>query len=214
MTMPPTDVRRDPARELARPGPIGMTIRVILGAALIYWAFVPLLTKWNAFLELDPIESERYYTLFTLCLLPHVFNFTFRRRWGPWPTVVFVAGGAALGLAGYLVSGEFWNPVLAGWVYGGDLLVVAALAVSFPVAVATRSPGCELGAIPWVIARRRGEAHASPRPGCAVGLDHLDRWEATWRRREPRAAHGTRGEQKWLTRKPEPDRPEVTQGPQ
>jgi hypothetical protein len=183
LTMQPIDVRRDSTRELARPGPIGSAIRVILGAALIYWAFVPLLTKWNVFLEHDPIESERYYTLFTLWMLPYVFNFTFRRRWGPWPTVVFVAGGAALGLVGYLVSGEFWNPVLAGWVYAGDFLVMAALAVSFPVAVATRSPGCELGAIPWLIARRGGRIDASPRPGCAVGLDHLDRWEATRRRR-------------------------------
>ena len=179
-----TDVRRDPTRELARPGPIGLTIRVILGAAFI-WGFVPLLTKWYVFLEHDPIESERYYTLATLWLLPYVFNFTFRRRWGLWPIVGFVSGGAALGLVGYLVSGEFWNPVLAGWVYAGDLLVWAALAVSFPVAVATRSPGCELGAIPWLIARRQGRIDAWPRPGCAVGLDHLDQWEATRRRREP-----------------------------
>jgi hypothetical protein len=185
-TMQSTHVRRDPTRELARPGPIGLTIRVILGAAFIYFA-AALLTKWNGFLERDPIESERYYTLLTLWLLPYVFNFTFGRRWGPWSTVVFVAGGAALGLAGYLVSDEFWNPVLAGWVYAGDLLVMGALAVSFPVAVATRSPGCELGAIPWLMARRRGELYASPRPGCAVGLDRLDRWEAIWRRREPNA---------------------------
>jgi hypothetical protein len=183
-TMQSTDVRRDSKRELARPGPIGLTIRVILGAAAIYF-LVALLTKWNGFMERDPIESERYFTLFTLWMLPYVFNFTFRRRWGPWPTVVFVAGGAVLGVAGYLVTGELWNPVVATWAYAGDLLVLAALAVSFPVAVATRSPGCELGAIPWVIARRRGELYASPRPGCAVGLDHFDRWEATWRRREP-----------------------------
>ena len=184
--MQPTDVKRDPTREFPRPGPIGLAIRVILGAFTIYW-FVALLTKWNAFLERDPIESERYYTLFTLWLLPYVFNLTFRRRWGPWPTVVFVLGGAALGLAGYLVSGEFWNVVLAGWVYAGDLLVMAALAVSFPVAVATRSPGCELGAIPWLISRRRGRTYETPRPGCAVGLERLDRWEARWRRRVPNA---------------------------
>jgi hypothetical protein len=183
--MQPADVRRD-SRELFRPGPIGLVIRVILGAAAIYF-LVALLTKWNGFLERDPIESERYYTLFTLWMLPYVFNFTFRRRWGPWPTVVFVVSGAVLGVAGYLVTGEFWNPVVATWVYAGDLLVLAALAVSFPVAVATRSPGCELGAIPWLIARRRGGTYEPPRLSCVVGLDHFDRREATWRRREPDA---------------------------
>jgi hypothetical protein len=185
--MHPTDVGPASTRELARPGPIGLAIRVILGGAVIYW-LAALLTKWNGFLEHDPIESDRYYTLATLWLLPHVFNYTFRRRWGLWPSIVFVAGGAALGLAGYLVAGEFWNPVLAGWVYAGDLLVMAALAVSFPVAIAKRSPGCELGAIPWVIAGRQGRTHVLPRPGCAVGLDHLDRWEATRRRRAPDAS--------------------------
>jgi hypothetical protein len=190
-----TDVRPDPTPELPRPGPIGLALRVILGAAIIYLVFVPLLTKWNVFLDLDPIESERYFTLFTPWLLPHVFNFTFRRRWGQWPTVVFVGGGAALGVAGYLVSGEFWNGVLTGWVFAGDVVVFAALAVSFPVAVATRSPGCELGAIPWLIARRRGWTEEYQRPGCLVGLDHLDRWEARRRRRatENRESAGVKG---------------------
>jgi hypothetical protein len=143
VTMQPTITKQTPPGEVARPGPIGLTIRILLGAAMIYW-LIALLTKWNVFLDLNPIESDRYYTLATLWLLPSVFHYTFRRRWGPWPTIVFVSGGAALGLAGSLVSGEFWNVALATWVYAGDLLVMMALAVSFPVAVATRSPGCEL----------------------------------------------------------------------
>jgi hypothetical protein len=69
--------------------------------------------------------------------------------------------------------------VLAGWTYAGDLLVWGALAVSFPVASLTRSPGCELGALPWLLGGREGEA--APRPGCAVGLDRLDAWEAARR---------------------------------
>jgi len=69
--------------------------------------------------------------------------------------------------------------VLAGWTYAGDLLVWGAPAVSFPVAILTR-PGCELGAIAWLLAGRQGEA--APRPACAVGLDRLDAWEAARRR--------------------------------
>jgi hypothetical protein len=88
--------------------------------------------------------------------------------------------GAAIGLAGSLTGDGVWNPVLAGWTYAGDLLVWGALAVSFPVAIVTRSPGCELGALPWLLAGRQGGA--APRPGCAVGLDRLDAWEAARRR--------------------------------
>jgi hypothetical protein len=135
------------SHEFPRPGPIGLVMRVILGALTIYW-FVALFTKWSVFLERDPIESGRFYSLATIWLLPYVFNLAFRRSWGPRPSIVFVAVGGLLGFVGYLFAAEFWNPVLAGWVYAADLLVMGALAVSFPVAIATRSPGCELGAIP------------------------------------------------------------------
>jgi hypothetical protein len=104
--------------QLVRPGPIGLGIRVLLGAAILYW-FAALLTKWGGFLERDPIESGRLYTLFTIWLLPEVFALTFRRPWGLWPAVGFLAGGAAIGLAGYLAGGGVWNPVLAGWTYAG-----------------------------------------------------------------------------------------------
>src|SRR6266508_3320082 len=132
--------------QLVRPGPIGLGIRVLLGATVMYW-FAALFTKWNGFLERDPIASRRLYTLFTIWWLPEVFALTFRRRWRLWPAVVFLAGRAALGLD-----------------------------VSFPVAILTRSPGCGLGALPWVLGRRR--RGAAPRRGWGVGLDRLDAWEA------------------------------------
>ena len=165
--------------QLVRPGPSGLGIRVLLGAVILYW-FAALFTKWNGFLERDPIASGRLYTLFTIWWLPEVFALTFRRRWGLWLAVVFLAGGAAIGLVGSLVGGGVWNPVLAAWTYAGDLLAWGALAVSFPVAIVTRSPGCELGALPWLLGGREGEA--APRRGCAVGLDRLDAWEASRRR--------------------------------
>ena len=165
--------------QLVRPGPIGLGIRVILGATVLYW-FAALLTKWSGFVERNPIASGRLYTLFTIWWLPEVFALTFRRRWGLWPAVVFVAGGAAIGLAGYLTGGGVWNPVLAGWTYAGDLLAWGTLAVSFPVAILTRSPGCELGTLPWLLAGR--QSGAAPRLGCAVGLDRLDAWEAARRK--------------------------------
>jgi hypothetical protein len=95
-----------------------------------------------------------------------------------------VGGLVRVGLAGYLTGGGVWNPVLAGWTYAGDLLVWGALAVSFPNAIVTRNPGCELGALPWLLGGRAREA--APRPGCTVGLDRLDAWEAVRRRRRGR----------------------------
>src|SRR6266545_4541631 len=99
--------------QLVRPGPIGLGIRVILGATVFYW-FAALLTKWSGFVERDPIESGRLYTLFTIWLLPEVFALTFRRPWRLRPAVVFVAGIGVIGLAGSLTGSGVWDPVLQG----------------------------------------------------------------------------------------------------
>jgi hypothetical protein len=165
----------------AVPGPVGLLIRVVLGAVAVY-ALVELVTKWDIFRDRNLIESDFWFvTLFTLCLLADVFNIGLRRRWGPWPIVVFLAGAAALGSVGYLASGEVWTAALAAWVYAGDLLVFGALSVSFPVAIAMRTPGCELNALPRLVARLRGTADAETRR-CLLGVDLLDRQQ----RRLPR----------------------------
>lgn len=158
----------------ARPGPVGLLIRVVLGAAAVY-ALVELLTQWDIFRDQNLIESDFWFiTLFTLCLLADVFNIGLRRRWGVWPTLVFLAGAGALGAASYLAAGEIWTTALAAWVYAGDLLVFGALSVSFPVAVVMRTPGCELNALPKLVARLRGTADEETRR-CLLGVDLLDR---------------------------------------
>jgi hypothetical protein len=157
----------------ARPGPVGLLIRVVLGMAAVY-GLVELVTNWDVFRDQDLIESDFWFiTLFTLCLLPDVFNIGLRRHWGVWPLVVFLAGAAAVGSVGYLTAGEVWTTALAAWVYAADLLVFAALGVSFPVAIATRTPGCELNAVPRLVARLRGTVDAETRR-CILGVDLLD----------------------------------------
>jgi hypothetical protein len=158
----------------AAPGPVGLLLRVVLGAAAVY-ALVELVTQWDSFRDRNLIESDFWLiTLFTLCLLADVFNIGLRRRWGPWPIVVFVAGAVVLGAVGYLAAGEVWTAAPAGWVYGGDLLVFGALSVSFPVAIVMRTPGCELNALPRLVARLRGRTDEQTRR-CLLGVDLLDR---------------------------------------
>jgi hypothetical protein len=157
----------------ARPGPVGLLIRAVLGVAVVY-ALVELVTQWGSFRDKNLIESGFWFiTLFTL-FVSEVFNIGLRRHWGLWPLVVFLAGAAALGAAGYLAAGEVWTTALAAWVYAGDLLVFGALTVSFPVAIATRTPGCELNALPKLVTRLRGTTDEETRR-CILGVDLLDR---------------------------------------
>jgi hypothetical protein len=158
----------------ATPGPAGLLIRVVLGAVSVY-ALVELVTQWDSFRDRNLIESDFWLiTMFTLCLLADVFNIGLRRRWGAWPIVVFLAGAAAIGAASHLAAGAVWTTALAAWVYAGDLLVFGALSVSFPVAIATRIPGCELNALPRLAARLRGTTDEETRR-CLLGVDLLDR---------------------------------------
>jgi hypothetical protein len=158
---------------VVRPGPVGLLIRVVLGAASVY-TLTELITKWDIFRDLNLIESDFcFITLFTLCLLPDVFNIGLRRRWGAWPIVVFVTVAIAIGSVGYFAAGEIWTTALAAWVYAGDLLVFGALVVSFPVAIATRTPGCEFNALPRLVARLRGTADEDTRR-CLLRVDLLD----------------------------------------
>jgi hypothetical protein len=158
----------------ARPDPIGLLIRMVLGAAAVY-ALVELVTKWDIFRDQNLIESDFWFvTVFTACLLADVFNIGLRRRWGVWPIVVFLAGAAAIGSASYLTAGEIWTTALAAWMYAGDLVVFAALSVSFPVAIVMRTPGCELNALPKLVARLRGTADEETRR-CLLGVDLFDK---------------------------------------
>ena len=158
----------------AGPGPVGLLIRVVLGAVSVY-VLVELVSKWDIFRDRNLIESDFWFvTVFTLCLLADVFNIGLRRRWGVWPIVGFLAGAVAIGSVSYLASGEIWTIALAGWVYAGDLVVFGALSVSFPVAIATRTPGCEFNAMPRLVARLRGTADEETRR-CLLGVDLLDK---------------------------------------
>jgi hypothetical protein len=160
---------------LAGPGPVGLLVRVVLGAAAVY-ALVELVTQWDSFRDRNLIKSDLWFiTVFTLCLLADVFNIGLRRRWGVWPLVIFLAGAAAIGSVGYPAAGEVWTTALAAWVYAGDLLVFAALSVSFPVAIVTRTPGCEFNAIPRLVARLRGTSDEETRR-CLLGVDLFDKY--------------------------------------
>ncbi|MGH9251055.1 MAG: hypothetical protein ACRD0W_16260, partial [Acidimicrobiales bacterium] len=63
---------------------------------------------------------------------------------------------------------------LAVWVYAGDIVVFGALSVSFPVAIAARTPGCEFNAMPRLVARVRGAPDEETRR-CILGVDLLDK---------------------------------------
>ena len=81
---------------------------------------------------------------------------------------------------GQLGEGSVWGFPLADLVWTFDVLVLVEQLLAFVIAFALGTPGCELGVWPELIARARGVPAARMIGlACVVGLDALDRWEAT-----------------------------------
>jgi hypothetical protein len=136
---------------------------MLLGVTSLYW-FAALLTKWNVFMEHDPIESGPLSTLFTVWLLPRGVR-------ADLPTAVAavagrgVCGGGRGDRTGRLPDRRRSVEPRVGEV---DLRRrppgLGSLAVSFPVTIVTRSPGSEVDGLPWHLAGGQGRAAAPGRP--------------------------------------------------
>ena len=97
--------------------------------------------------------------------------------------VVTLAATALLaGAVGQLTRGEIWGFPLADAVWVFDVAMLAQELAAFVLAIPLGTPGCEIGVWGEIIAAIRGGV--ASRPGvlaCVVGLDRIDRWEATRR---------------------------------
>ena len=101
------------------------------------------------------------------------------RRWqiGAASGLAVVYGAAAV--TAWIASGAVWAPPLSDLVWGFDAIMLMETIVALVLAIALGTPGCEVGVWPEVIGRfRGGQAAASARPICVIGLHFIDDWEA------------------------------------
>jgi hypothetical protein len=89
--------------------------------------------------------------------------------------VLLVAGA----LTAWIASGGIWASPLTDLVWGFDALMLVQTIVALLLAIALGTPGCEVGVWSELIGRLRGgQAWASTRPICVIGLHFIDEWEA------------------------------------
>ncbi len=117
-----------------------------------------------------------FVTGFTVLLFADVFNIVFRRNWGNRPIQLLIALAVVALVVDLIVFEEAWAAPLAWLVWGADLFVFVFLAVSFIVGIPMRFRGCELGALPALAARMRGQP-VDDTSRCIVGLHKIDEWE-------------------------------------
>jgi hypothetical protein len=113
---------------------------------------------------------------FTLWLVPDVVNIGWGTNWKAWPRyaaagilIVWVIGGGLLG-------GSWWSPGLGRFAWLLCLYTFGHLGLSFVLAAAIATPGCEMRAIPhlWTLVTGR----ATKEHFCPAFLARLDAWES------------------------------------
>jgi len=115
---------------------------------------------------------------FALWLLPPVVNIGWGTNWEAWPR--YVMGGILVvwAIGNGFLAGYWWTPRLGRFAWLLCLYTFGHLGLSFVLAAAIATPGCEMRAIPhlWtVLTGQETQEHFCP--GFLNGLDAWERGE-------------------------------------
>ena len=178
MPAPKTDLDMQPPGTLPRPGPIGRAVRYGLGL----WALIYVTQLW--LFRQDFFHGDWRAVAGLLAGVPvglYLVSYVVNIGWGvdgkKWPLWISLALFALAGGLGWLVDGALASPIPGTLVFFWLLYVFEHLGISFVLAAMTGTPGCEMRAIPALIAHWRGRA--ANEHCCPIGPLHaLDEWEA------------------------------------
>lgn len=97
-------------------------------------------------------------------------------------SAVLVVLVALAAVAGQLLRGAAWGFPLADVVWIFDVVLLAEQVAALGLSILLGTPGCEVGVWAELIARIRGEPRSTTAGlACVVGLQLIDRWEASRR---------------------------------
>lgn len=173
------------AGTLARPGPVGRTVRLLLGLLCLFVLY-DLAGYWQAIIEspLTSLPNLAVALLVALCVFNYVVNIGFSGSWGRKPILWTLALLSTFAGVSLLAFGSADHPL-----FGAPLFLVLAyfyahLGLSFVVAATIATTGCEMRAIPELLGRVRGRD--APEHHCPVAfISKIDAWEQ--KRRNPAA---------------------------
>ena len=125
----------------SRPGPIGRTVRIILGIALIA-LFIFDLTAYKLLTRMEfPISTIWIGVVFFFYLFSDIFNIGFDRRWGRWPQYIFITLVAAAILIDIIQYGSFWGPPVGWLIYLMFQFATGFTGVAFILSAILANPG-------------------------------------------------------------------------
>ena len=162
---------------LDRPGPIGRVVRLALGILCSYALYV--LIVYRATIIATPVSALASLTVMVLAalfIINYVVNIGFGKSFGRWPIYISIAVMLLVATMSWLAFGTPDHPMLGAVFWLWLVYFYSHLGVSFVLAAAIATPGCEMRAIPELIGRltgRRTEEHHCP----ASFITRIDAWE-------------------------------------
>lgn len=147
-------------RQLPKPGILGRVGRLLVGLfALSFVAEV--LPESLFFVNIAPSISSFNYLFgaaIAFWLLPDVVNIGFNIRWGRRSQQLFLWLAAMAIVADLIFFGALWAPPLGWLVLIMSVFTLVYLGGSHVLAALIGTPGCEMRAIPHLLAKLRGES--------------------------------------------------------
>jgi hypothetical protein len=172
-------------QQLIRTGPVSRLVRVVLAGLLGATVYGLVRTGIRSFSDPE-VLAEPGFWLITIIAVQNVYGLPAQLagpRWGWRVLVGFLVVAAVTAIVAVGTSGTPWAAPLTWLLYPLELVILSVVALAFVVSALLGRPGCEMGVLGELAARRRGadDPEEPPAASCVVGLHRLDAWEARQR---------------------------------
>ena len=163
---------------LERPGPVGRLTRLTLGLVCAYALYQLILFRVSIIsTPVSLLPNLALMVLAAIFIINYVVNIGFGTSWGRWPSYISAIVGMALAGLGWILFGTPDHPLFGVALWLWLVYFYLHLGVSFVLAAAIATPGCEMRAIPELYGRitaRETEEHQCP----AAFITRIDAWES------------------------------------
>lgn len=162
---------------LERPGPVGRIVRLALGILCTYALYQLILYRVSiTTTPVSVLPNIAVIVLAAILVINYVGNIGFGRSFGRWPSYVSIGTALFFAAMSLLAFGTANHPMLGAALWLWLVYFYGHLGVSFLLAGAIATPGCEMRAIPELVGRVTGrevEEHHCP----AAFISRIDAWE-------------------------------------
>lgn len=162
---------------LDRPGPVGRLVRMSLGVLCSYALYQLILYRVSIMATpVSVLPNLTVMVVAAILIINYVVNIGFGKSFGRWPSIVSIGIMLLVATMSWLVLGTPDHPMLGVVLWLWLVYFYLHLGISFVLAAAIATPGCEMRAIPELIGRltrRRADEHHCP----ASFITKVDAWE-------------------------------------